>query len=318
MRWREFITGLASMFLLASASSAQIGDKVFRLGVLTAGNINNIRDVTVPTLAKQGFIEGRNLIIDARIGAVEELPELARAMVAQRPDAIIAVGAAIAAAKAASSTVPIVMSFSGQDPVAAGFAESLAHPGGNITGLVMLAPELDAKRLSLLHEALPEARRIAILGVRPEQGAQIAVRAVGAKMGIDLFTLYAKYPADYPAAFAEMRRQGAKAVVILSAPEFNANATTLAALAIEAGLPTVCEWRSMAERGCLLGYGPSLTELRRQTADYVVRIFKGEVASELPIEGPTHFEFVVNSNTARRLGIELSPNLLVRADEVIE
>ena len=160
---------------------------------------------------------------------------------------------AIAALKAASSSVPIVMSFGTGDPVAAGFAASITQPGGNITGVTMSAPETNAKRLSLLHEAVPKARRIAALTVEARRYEAIltAMRATAASAGIDLLTFFAQTAGAYPAAFTAMKSAGAEALVIVSAPEFNRDAEILAALAVEAKLPAVCEWSHMAAQGCL-------------------------------------------------------------------
>jgi putative ABC transport system substrate-binding protein len=242
-------------------------------------------------------------------------------LVAGNPDAVIAVSdISINALKALSATLPIVMSFGTGDPVAAGFASSITRPGGNITGVVMLAPELNAKRLTLLHEAVPKARRIAALVVSEQRYDSIlrAMRAVAATAGFNLPTFSAETRAAYPAAFTAMRSASAEALVIVSAPEFNRDADILAALAIEAKLPTVCEWSHMAAQGCLFGYGPNQAELRRRTAEYLVRIFRGVAPAEIPIEGPTRFQFAVNLQTAKRLGVELPTGLLLRADEVIE
>jgi putative ABC transport system substrate-binding protein len=184
----------------------------------------------------------------------------------------------------------------------------------------MLAPELNAKRLTLLHEAMPKARRIAALAVSEHRYETIlqTIRTIAAGAGLELPTYFAETPSAYPAAFTAMRSAGAEALIIVSAPEFNRDAEILAALAVEARLPTVCEWSHMAAQGCLFGYGPSQTELRRRTADYLVRIFRGRAPGDLPIEGPTRFQFAVNLRTARRLGVELPTSLLLRADEVIE
>ena len=310
---------LAAMMFAVPPANAQEPGKIYRLGVLTTGNLSTLRDVTFAQLAMQGFVDGHNLVIDARTGGTDKLPNLAQELVAAKPDAIIAVSnEAVAAVEATSNTVPVVMSFAGEDPVAAGFAESLARPGRNITGLMMLAPELDEKRIELLHEAIPSARKIGAIGNHRHTSEVGTLRAFAKSVGIELFAAYAERPSDYHAAVTSLRMQGAQAVVILSSPEFAADAATLSSLALEAGLPTVCEWRVMAARGCLLGYGPNLTELRRQTASYVVRIFNGVPPGEIPIEGPTHFEFGVNTKTARLLGIQLSPTILTRADEVIE
>jgi putative ABC transport system substrate-binding protein len=242
-------------------------------------------------------------------------------LLATKPDAILANGSiAIRAVRAHSNTVPIVGSAIGADPVAAGFAASLARPGGNVTGFVMLAPELDAKRLELLHEALPTARRVAALGTSPIAAKEnlAVMHGVSEALGLELSAFYAEVPADYPAAFAAMRSAGVQGLAILSAPDFFTNASTLATLALKAGLPTVCEWRKMAEQGCLLGYGPDNAEMNGRGATYVARIFRGDAPGELPIEQPTHFEFAVNLNTAKALGLSIPPVILARADDVIE
>jgi putative ABC transport system substrate-binding protein len=275
----------------------------------------------LPELAKAGIVQGRNLILDARTGSMDELAPLAQGLVAAHPDAVMGVsGAAINALKAASGTVPIVMAFSDYDPVVAGFAASFARPRGNITGIALLATVLDSKRLDILHEAVPAARRIAVLLVSEarHQSTLAGMRAVASADGIELVPVFAELPAEYPRAFAAMRTAGAQALAIVAAPEFNRDAEILAGLAIEAGLPTMCEWGHMAVRGCLLGYGPVGPELWRRSADYVVRILRGTHPGELPIEGPTRFEFIVNAKTAKKLALAIPAAVLVRADEVIE
>jgi putative tryptophan/tyrosine transport system substrate-binding protein len=166
MRRRDFITMLGSaLAAYPLAANAQGQGKAFRLAALSpaSAQLDAIRGIVLPELAKANFVEGRNLVLDARWAGMEKLPDLARGVVAERPDVVMAVsGAAIGAVKAASTTIPIVMSFSDYDPVAAGFATSFARPGGNITGIAMFATVLDAKRLQLLHEAVPVARRVAV------------------------------------------------------------------------------------------------------------------------------------------------------------
>jgi ABC-type uncharacterized transport system substrate-binding protein len=326
VRRREFITliGGAAVFLHSRLPlEAQQANKIYRLGILSpsSASVDSIRAVTVPELAKAGFVQGQNLILEPRVGPESQISELARTLVASNVDAIIAVSdISIEAVKAASSTIPVVMSFGTGDPVAAGFATSITRPGGNITGVVMLAPELNAKRLTLLHEAVPNARRIAALVVSEQRYERIlsAIRTIAMAAGLELPIFLAETPGAYPAAFTAMRSAGAEALIIVSAPEFNRDAEILAALAVEAKLPTVCEWSHMAAQGCLFGYGPSQTELRRRTADYLVRILRGSAPGDLPIEGPTRFQFTVNLRTAKRLGLELPTGVLLRADEVIE
>ena len=307
----------------SGSADGQTADRVYRLGalMLSAGSVERVRAYLLPVLARQGFAEGRNLVLEVRIGTVGELPALAGELLATKPDVILANGLmAIRAIRAHSNAVPIVGAFIDEDPVAAGFAAGLARPGGNVTGVVMLAPELDAKRLEFLHEVVPTAGHVAVLRVSPKRGEEslAAVRRAAEVLGVELLPFYAEVPAVYPAAFAAMRSAGAQGLAIIAAPEFFTNASTLATLAIEAGLPTVCEWRKMAEQGCLLGYGPDIVELNTRNADYVARIFRGAAPGDLPIEQPTHYEFAVNLKTAKALGLTIPPAILARADDVIE
>jgi putative ABC transport system substrate-binding protein len=230
------------------------------------------------------------------------MPELAREAIATKPDVVIAVSTvAILAVKEASSTVPIVMSFIGEDPIAKGLAVSLARPGGSATGVAMMAAQLDGKRTGLLHEFVPAARRIAILTGRPPRHAEGAEEAqrVARELGLETDVFYADEPADYVAAFAGMRTARSEALVIISAPDFFRDAALLSRLALEAGLPTVCEWASMARDGCLIGYGPNFAALWRRPAEYVAQILRGAKPGELPIEQPTLFEFAINLKTAK-------------------
>jgi ABC-type uncharacterized transport system substrate-binding protein len=314
---------LAALFSADPAALAQSADKIYRLGYLSpsAGSFERMRGTAFSELARLGFIEGRNLVVETRFGPTEQLPALARELAAARPDAVLAVTAAsIRALRQEAGSTPIVGSFIGEDPIAAGFAKSLAHPGSNVTGIVMLAPELDAKRLDLLHEVVPGARRIAALAASPQRDAAslAAMREVAGRDGLEMLPFYAATPGEYQSAFAAMRSAGVDALQIVSAPEFFSDAHTLAELAITAKLPTICEWRSMATEGCLVGYGPDFAELLRRTADYVARIFRGAAPGELPIEGPTRFEFAVNLKTAKALGLTVPQSTLARADEVIE
>ena len=293
---------------MAVISPAEVSVELFRIFQL-------------PELARLGFVVGRNLTLTTHFGLPAIMPELARQAIATKPDVVVAVSTvAILAVKEASSTVPIVMSFIGEDPTAKGLAVSLARPGGSATGVAMMAAELDGKRTSLLHEFVPVARRIAILTGRPPRHAEGAEEAqrVARELGLETDVFYADEPADYVAAFAGMRVARSEALVIISAPDFFRDAALLSRLALEAGLPTVCEWASMARDGCLIGYGPNFAELWRRPADYVARILRGAKPGELPIEQPALFDFAVNLKTAKALGITIAPAVLVRADEVFE
>jgi putative ABC transport system substrate-binding protein len=272
---RAFIAALAAALPPCIARAQQAG-RIYRLGHLTTidDSLGVTRRVTLPELARRGYVEGRNLVLDACVATGDALIAAARAMVAQAPDAIIVLGPeALQAAAAATHTIPIVMY--GPDPVAMGLAESLARPGGNVTGVMILPPALDAKHLELLHETLPAARRIALLlhpdapwhRLSEEEAARLAAR-----FAITLTVHDAASADDYGAAFAAMRAAGAEAVVFGVHPLFVDDRERLSALAIAAGLPTACEWAVMARAGCMIGYGPdqgaarSRAMLRRSSA----------------------------------------------------
>jgi len=316
-----FIFGLL-LSLTSLGAFAQTAPKVYHLGVLSpsSGTVERLRRLMLPELARLGFAEGDNLVLNVEAGPREELPRLARALAATRPDAVVAASAAaIRAMREEGRSVPIV-GFIAEDPISAGFAASLGHPGGTITGIVMLSPELDAKRLLLLHEAVPNSRRIAALAVHAARDTPnvVAVKEAADRAGIELLPFYAASRDEYTSVFAAMRSAGAEALEIISAPELYTDAAMLAELAAETRLPTICEWADMAQSGCLLGYGPDLAELEHRVASYVARIFRGAAPGDLPIERPTHFQFAVNLKTAKALGLTLPPAILARADDVIE
>jgi putative ABC transport system substrate-binding protein len=319
---RQFLLAVPGGALLVASASAQEPGRLYRIAFVTPSEatIEFMRKFQLPEVARFGFVEGRNLTVTTHAGAPARMPELAREAIATKPDVVVAVSSvAILAVKEASSTVPIVMSFIGEDPIEKGVA-SFARPGGNVTGVAMLAAEMDGKRASLLHDFVPAARRFAILTGRPPRHAEGAeeARRVARKLGLELDAFYADEPADYVAAFAGMRTARSEALIIISAPDFFRDAALLSRLALEAGLPTVCEWASMARDGCLIGYGPNFAARWRRPGEYVARILRGEKPGELPIEQPTLFEFAVNLKTAKALGLTIPEASLLRADEVIE
>jgi putative ABC transport system substrate-binding protein len=311
-------------FLLAAVRPAQAQGRVYRLGVLSVSqnSIDTVREWTLPELAREGFVEGRNLVLDGRSveGVAERLPALARELVATRPDVVIAVSNPAAhALRAADPTMAIVMGFAGNDPVADGLAVSVAQPGGRVTGVVMLAEELDVKRVEFARELLPRLRRVGFLaGSTITEPRLAAVEQAARVLGVELVVARAGSVETFGAAFATFTGAGVDVVVVASFPGFSGNATTLAGLAAAARLPTVCEWREMAEAGCLVGYGPSLMVLRQRLAFYVARIFRGESPGTLAMERAARFELVINLRTARNLDVAIPPVLLARADAVIE
>ena len=311
--------GTSLLVANAMPALAQTPNRVFRLGHLanSAPSEASARQVTLPELAKLGFVEGRNLVFDPRLGESDALPGLMRELLAARPDAVIAVGgAAIVAAGAATRTVPIVTF--GANPIELGLAANYARPGGNVTGVVILASELEVKRLSILLEAVPGRRRVAVLTSAATAIGEAAMRKAAAGLGVELLAFTASTPADYPSAFAAMRAAGAQALVISATSEFYRHGKQLAALALEARLPTVCEWADMAQAGCLIGYGPNRNALRKRMADQIAQIFRGAAPGDIAIETPTVLEFAVNQKIAKSLDLTIPSAVLAQADEVID
>jgi len=300
---------------------AEAAERLWRMSVLALADDGSVRSVILPYLATRGFVEGRNLIVNVRIGAEEQLPELARALVNDKPDVVIAISDwALDAVHGATSTIPIVAAPMGADPVRVGVAKSWAHPGGNITGVSLIAPELEVKRLSLLREALPAVHRIAALSNHRKvvESGLLPLRKAAAEAGLELVEIWVENPDEYAAAFDVMRGDGVGALELVPTPEINRDTEQLGELAAKAGLPTIGGHRESAQRGLLIGYGPSLRELQQQVAGYVERILNGAQAGELPFQGPTRLDFVINMRTAKALGLTIPPSLLVGADEVID
>jgi putative tryptophan/tyrosine transport system substrate-binding protein len=313
---------LLCLLLVAAPGSAK--ERVWRLGVLTPSNWptdSTMHGVLLPELARRGFIEGRNLIVLPRWGNnidADQMARLAQDLAMDKPDVIVAVSPrAITAAMKAAPQTPIVASFT-DDPVREGFAASLSRPGGTVTGIAMLATEGEKKRIELLHEAIPAARKFGFLADEnvPSRDAEFKRAAEG--VGVEAAIYAVSSAVEYQSTFDTMRDAGVEGVVIQSSPVFSRDAAQLAALAAERHLPTICEWRGMAADGCLIGYGPVMAELRLRTADFVARLFSGGNPADMPFEQPVHFGMAINNKVARTIGTLLPPSLFLRADEVIE
>jgi putative ABC transport system substrate-binding protein len=276
------------------------------------------------SLGEAGFIENRNVAIEYRWagGRYDRLPAMAAELVAQRVAVIATQGgeASALAAKAATSTIPIVM-IAGGDPVQLGLVASLNQPGGNITGATIFSQEMESKRLGLLHETAPNAKTIAVL-VNPANllvETQLRdVRDAAPRLGVELIILKASTEAEFEGVFATMAGRKADALLVGADAFFNSRRAHLIALAAQYRLPAIYEWRDFTVEGGLMSYGTVLTDAYRQMGIYVGRILKGEKPADLPIVQPTNFKFVINLRTAKALGIEFSPTLSARADEVIE
>jgi putative ABC transport system substrate-binding protein len=270
-----------------------------------------------------GYVEGHNVAIEYRWseGRDERFADLATELVRLDVAVIVTSGApAVRAAKTATSIIPIVMAFVG-DPVGMGVAASLARPGANITGLSLLDPELDGKRIELLKEAVPGATRIAILWSANDPGMTLAFNRVDAAtraLGLSLQNLAVREPGDFPSAFQAASAGRAQALIVTAQPFTNRHRAQILDLMARHRLPAMYTIGSFVDAGGLMAYGPSLTDLYRRAATYVDRILKGAKAADLPVEQPTKFELLINLKTAKSLGLTIPPSLLLRAERVIE
>lgn len=237
-----------------SQTYAEAAERVWRISVLALADDGSVRSIILPYLATRGFVEGRNLVVNVRIGVEEQMPELARELIGDKPDVVIAISDwALHAIRAATSTIPIVASPMGGDPVRVGVAESWAHPGGNVTGVSLIAPELEVKRLSLLHGALPAVRRIAVLSNHRKvvEAGLLPLRKAAADAGLELVEIWAESPNEYAAAFDIMRGAGVEALVLVPTPEINRDTEQLGELAAKAGLPTIGGHGESAQRDAM-------------------------------------------------------------------
>jgi putative ABC transport system substrate-binding protein len=279
--------------------------------------------VFVPAIRSLGWVPGQNLIIEQRYahGDLSRLPELAAELVGLKVDVILVSRLAIPAARAATRTIPTIMTFAVDDPVEEGWVASLARPGGNLTGMTLHAPELAGKRLQLLREVLPGMRRVGVLAwPRPGGVGQVrAAEAAARSLGLQSHVVEVQETAQYDGAVETLKRDGADALLVLSSSTFFSERRRIADLAIKHRLPLVAPFREVAESGGLMAYGPNIVELWGQRVPvYVDRILKGAKPGDLPIEQPTKYELVVNLKTAKTLGLTMPPTLVLRADQVVE
>jgi ABC-type uncharacterized transport system substrate-binding protein len=311
------------------AAEAQQAAKVPRIGYL-AGNLApspHLTEAFLQGLRDLGYVEGRNVVIEYRDaeGKFERLPALAAELVALKVDVIMTGGTPHAlAAKQATKTIPIVFAADAADAVGSGIVPSLARPGGNVTGLSLLGPELVGKCLELLKQAVPGVSRVAFLwhpGVFPERTekdmlkeAEVAARALGVRPQF----VEARGPADFDRAFSEMTRARAGALTVLPSAMLSNERRRLVDLAAKNRLPAVYSSREFVDAGGLMAYGPNVADLLRRAATYVDKILKGTKPADLPVEQPTKFELVINLKTAKALGLTIPPLLLLRADQVIQ
>jgi putative ABC transport system substrate-binding protein len=321
----RLVTLAFGLFVVALVADAQPPAKVARIGYLsTVGGAGSpLVEAFRQGLRELGYVEGHNIALEFRAAtAGDQLPALAAELVQLQVEVIVARGdAAVRAAQHATHTIPIVMALS-FDAVEQGFVSSLAHPGGNTTGLSFLGAELPAKQLEIFQEALPERARVAVLGNPAVPGHALRLHnltVAGQALGLSLHVLELRQAEELDPAFAALRREGVDALFVLSDPLLlNDLRGRIAALAATHRLPAMYGWKMYVEAGGLMSYGPRLPDLNRRAAYYVDRLLKGTKPGDLPVEQPTQFELVINLKTAQALGLTLPPSLLYQADEVIK
>jgi putative tryptophan/tyrosine transport system substrate-binding protein len=317
----------AMLFALSFPASAQQPTKVPRIGYLTADSRSARADVRAEAfregLRELGYVEGKNIVIEWRQaeGKLDRLPALAAELVRLKVDVIVTGGpTATRPVKAATTTIPIVMT-QDSDPVGNGFVASLARPGGNITGLSNLAQEISGKRLELLKEIVPKLSRVAVLGMSTNPGnsqslreTELAAGALGVQ--IQYLDIRDSKDKDIEAALRTARNGRADAVLVLNFPGNISRG--IPDLAVKNRLPAIYYGSTIVDRGGLMSYGASITDLDRRAATYVDKILKGTKPADLPVEQPKKFEFIINLKAAKQIGLTIPPNVLVRADRVIK
>jgi putative ABC transport system substrate-binding protein len=308
------------------ATEAQPPAKLYRIGYLGPGSGSTLPaalDAFRQQLRYLGYVEGHNLVIEYRWAADrdDQLPRLAADLVRLKVDVIVVEGhtPAIQAAKQATRTIPIVMAVSG-DPVKMGLVESLARPGGNVTGLSLETPDLAPKRLELLKEAVPTLARVAVLwnATNPVKVLDWhATQAAASALRLKVQALEVRGPTDFDGAFDSATQNRPDALVVLPDGLINSHRKQILNFALSRRLPGMYPYREFVDAGGLMSYAPSYADLFRRAAVYVDRILQGTTPADLPVEQPTKFELVLNMKTAQALGITLPPTLLMLADEVI-
>jgi len=319
------VTG-AMLFALCSSAEAQQPAKVPRIGYLAGPSLSSMSARTEAFrqgLRELGYVEGKNIVMEYRYaeGKLDRLPALAAELVRLKLDVIVTGGPTpTRAAKAATSTIPIVMA-QHTDPVGSGSVASLARPGGNITGLSTLSPEISGKRLEILKEIVPKLSRVAVFGTSTSASNAQDLREVelaAGALGVKIQLLEIIGPKDIETAFRAAGKGRADAVLVLSSGVIADRQTEIAELAIKSRFPAIYYRLEFVEAGGLMSYGVSFTDLDRRAATYVDKILKGAKPADLPVEQPTKFELIINLKAAKQIGLTIPPNVLVRADRVIK
>ncbi|HEU4343027.1 MAG TPA: ABC transporter substrate-binding protein, partial [Candidatus Binatia bacterium] len=326
LKWAGLFAIVAVLTACGAKAEAQQRQKIPRIGVLSVTSPATIParlDAFRQGLHELGYVEGKNIVIEYRYadGKLDRVPALAAEMVRLNVDVILTGGsAATRPAKEATATIPIVMA-QDTDPVGNGFVASLARPGGNITGLSILAPELSGKQLELLKESIPKLLRVVVpsnsnepsyMQLRKE--TELAAQA----LKIQIHFLDARSPKDVETAFREANKRHADAVLVPTMPIVVSQRVQIADLAVKNRLPAMYGQPEYVDAGGLMFYGASVTDLFRRAATYVDKILKGAKPAEMPVEQPTKFELIINMKAAKQIGLTIPPSVLARADKIIK
>ncbi|HEX6080827.1 MAG TPA: ABC transporter substrate-binding protein [Methylomirabilota bacterium] len=329
MRRRAFLATIAGSILAAplAAEAQQPKPGIPRIGLLNPTTPTTARpliDAFRNGLREVALIEGKTCVMEVRYaeGRSERFPELARELVGRRVDVIVAsTDLAIAAVRRETQTIPIVMAYS-TDPVGTGFVSSFAHPGGNVTGLSGISPDLGGKRVELLKQIVPGLSRVAVLWNPDARGAVLDYKeteAAATSFGVELQSVEVVDEADLSRAFSALTSRRPQAFILPGGnPVAFSKRSDIARFAQRNRLPSMYATREYADAGGLMSYGPSISDMYRRAAIYVDRILKGAKPADLPVERPSKFELVINLKTAKALGLTIPPSLLARADRVIE
>jgi putative ABC transport system substrate-binding protein len=324
-KWTGLVTLALALAMCGAVAWAQQPARIHRIGILApvSGSFLSARvEAFRQRLRQLGYVEGKNIVIEYRYaeGKPERRPDLAAELVQLKVDVIVTIGpGATFAAKKASATIPIVFA-SANDPVGTGLVSSLAQPGGNITGLSLMVPDLDGKRLELLKEAFPKVARVAFLwapvGSR-RNSALTNMEAAAKALGLKLLSLEVRSLDDFEGAFARAKKERAQALITTTGALINTHQLRVLDFVAKNRLPAIYHYSEFVEAGGLMSYGPDNTDVWRRAADFVDKILKGTKPADIPVEQPMKFEFLVNLKNAKQIGLTIPPNVLARADRVI-
>jgi len=320
LKWVGLVALLVTFAICGARAQAQ--SRIPRVGVLFMGDRNQPHlEEFKQGLREHGYSEGKNIILEYRYaeGEYDRLTDLAKELVNEKVDVIITTSTISAlAARKSTQTIPIVMT-SGS-PLERGLAKSLAKPGGNVTGLSALLPEMSGKRVELLKEAFPKITRVATLWSPRSSEAVIGLRETeeaARAFALSLHLMKVQTREDIENAFAALPKANVNAVLVVLSPEVTLNSKRIVDLALQQRLPGMYPTRQFAEEGGMMAYGPLIGDLYRRAAAYVDKVLKGAKPADIPIEQPTKFEFVVNLKAAKQMGLTIPPNVVARADRVI-